>query len=201
MVLFVLQLWQWAPPARAFTVEKPSLTGQLTENVGYYYDYYYYYSYWWHTWHRYRAPVHRWLCVISVIQSLFIMKGLYDRISGGGGSFWRYSWSVDFVTKLNSYLCRGPPAWTGVSPRWESKPGEDLSEVYGFSRALRLAIPGFHGHAASGPALVLHRVVLGQEKVKPSSSAAAAYTCPSRRNLSHRSQNAVKLKTWEFYSN
>lgn len=72
-------------------------------------------------------------------------------------------------------VCRVPPAWAGVSPRWASRPGEDLSEVYGFSGALRLAVPGLHGHAAARPALVLHWVVLGQEKVKASGSEDGLY--------------------------
>lgn len=72
-------------------------------------------------------------------------------------------------------LQAGPPdrvfLWAGLSSRGTGQSGEGVRALRRIPRALRLAVPGLHGHAAAGSALVLHRAILREEEVQTRSGA------------------------------
>ncbi len=79
-----------------------------------------------------------------------------------------------------------PSVLSGVSSWWTHQRAEGLWTLHRVPWALRLALPGLHGHVTAGTTLVLHRVVLWEEEVEPHRTHTHTHVMPSQGPLSQK---------------
>lgn len=75
----------------------------------------------------------------------------------------RWDCTVDWIYFVLKSFCHFH--YEGLSSWREDELREDLYEMHWISWSLWLAVPGLYGDAASGPALVLYRVVFWEKEV------------------------------------